>query len=142
MQTQYLLKNIYLDIFCCPICRTALQSHSQEGTEQGIVNGYFFCRSCAAYYPILEGIPFFFAQPVWEKLMTNDERCKALSLLEGKHSADTPAPSARQLLAGSNWEYQFGDAFAVTQQALADPENFWGEKAFFSFCGLTPPAFF
>ncbi len=56
------MKEVFLDILCCPRCQASLKIQSLSRDEFGINAGNLSCEKCPATFPVTEGIPRFVSQ--------------------------------------------------------------------------------
>jgi uncharacterized protein YbaR (Trm112 family) len=55
------MRERFFDLLCCPACGGDITLTVAEQQDDDIISGTLTCSSCAAAYPIREGIPFMLA---------------------------------------------------------------------------------
>ena len=51
------MRRSLMDILACPVCKSSLELHATEETEDEIVSGTLLCSQCNEEYPIEDSIP-------------------------------------------------------------------------------------
>jgi uncharacterized protein YbaR (Trm112 family) len=52
------MREQFLDLLCCPACHGKVTIAVAEQKDDDIISGTLTCSSCAAAYPIKDGIPY------------------------------------------------------------------------------------
>ena len=57
------MKRSLLDILACPMCKAALQLHTESAEGDSIISGTLRCTQCGETYKITDGIPDLLPKP-------------------------------------------------------------------------------
>lgn len=125
-----------IEILHCPRCHGSLTLTTLDVENGNVVNGVLRCPACSKSYPILNHVCIFLTDAERDALLSPEEKRLAAALCPGGEGLEGLPLDPRHTHAGRNWAYQFADAFPVDRRLLENIDGFWGETAFFKFCGL------
>lgn len=127
-----------LDLLRCPACSGELALSARRVDNGNVVSGLLRCPGCGRDYPIIDHVCVFLSEAERDILLSDEEKrlIRELRADAGAVAGAGDDPDRRQMRVGINWEYQFSGAFPVGRDILDNPDGFWGERAFYRFCGL------